>query len=99
MNADMTRWVEQTRLYVRQAMANAEPGHDWWHAERVCRLAMTLARSEAVDALVVQLAALLHDIADHKFHGGDETLGTALRSSIALAPWRRSLAVCASVKP
>ena len=29
MNADMTRWVEQTRLYVRQAMANAEPGHDW----------------------------------------------------------------------
>ena len=75
MNADMTRWVEQTRLYVRQAMANAEPGHDWWHAERVCRLAMTLARSEAVDALVVQLAALLHDIADHKFHGGDETLG------------------------
>lgn len=50
-------------------------GHDWWHIERVWRNARHIAHHEPVDLLVVDLAALCHDIADHKFHNGDETAG------------------------
>ncbi|MCP2871694.1 HD domain-containing protein, partial [Salmonella enterica] len=56
-------------------LAHAEAGHDWFHIERVYRTAQTINASEGADALVVALAALLHDIADPKFHGGDEALG------------------------
>jgi len=45
--------------------------------ERVWRLAKRIAVAENADLLVVELAALLHDIADAKFNGGDETEGAA----------------------
>lgn len=67
--------IENTINYVKQTLQNAEGGHDWWHIERVWKMAKTLAKQENVDELVVELGALLHDIADSKFHGGDETLG------------------------
>ena len=56
-------------------MANAEGGHDWFHIERVFNNALLISKTEQVDKLVVSLAALLHDIADSKFHNGDETIG------------------------
>jgi len=34
-----------------------------------------IAESEVCDPIVVKLAALLHDIADSKFHNGDESIG------------------------
>lgn len=67
--------IHRTIAYVKQSLADAEAGHDWFHVERVYKTAQTINESERADALVVALAALLHDIADPKFHNGDETLG------------------------
>ena len=68
-----------TIRFVKKQLEAAEGGHDWFHIERVYKLALRIAQNEAdVDILVVQLAALLHDIADSKFHDGDETIGPRL---------------------
>ena len=71
--------VNDTISFVKKQLQKAEGGHDWFHIERVYKLALRIAQHEAdVDILVVQLAALLHDIADSKFHDGDETIGPRL---------------------
>ena len=71
--------VNATIRFVKKQLDTAEGGHDWFHIERVYKLALRIAEKEAdVDILVVQLAALLHDIADSKFHDGDETIGPRL---------------------
>ena len=67
--------IQQTITYVKQELKNAEGGHDWWHIERVWKTAKHIAKSEEVDLLVVELGALLHDIADSKFLDGDESIG------------------------
>ncbi|MFH1118779.1 MAG: HD domain-containing protein [Bacteroidota bacterium] len=67
--------IHQTADYVRMTLSGAEGGHDWWHIFRVWKTARHIAQSEEVDMLVVELGALLHDIADSKFHGGDESIG------------------------
>ena len=67
--------INQTVEFVKQTLANAEGGHDWWHIYRVWKSAKQLAQNEQVDLFVVELGALLHDIADSKFHNGDETVG------------------------
>lgn len=67
--------ISFTANYVQSTMAAAEGGHDWWHIHRVHTNAKKIAQSEPADLTVVELAALLHDIADSKFHGGDETIG------------------------
>lgn len=69
--------IDQTITFVRQTLKDSEKGHDWFHILRVYGLANRIAAIEPGDKLVIQLAALLHDIADSKFHGGDETLGPA----------------------
>lgn len=70
--------IEQTVLFVKETLAHAEAGHDWWHTYRVWNTAKHIAAIEKVDILMVELAALLHDIADAKFHDGDENIGPAL---------------------
>lgn len=67
--------IERTKDFVKQALQGAEGGHDWFHVERVHRMAKRLLAEERADALVVELSALLHDVADPKFHNGDETVG------------------------
>ena len=67
--------IDETILFVKKQLKNAEGGHDWFHIERVYKSAIAIAKTEVVDPLVVALGALLHDIADSKFHGGDETIG------------------------
>ena len=66
--------IQQTIDYVKAELENAEGGHDWWHIYRVWKTAKQIAASEPVDLQVVELGALLHDIADSKFHDGDETI-------------------------
>ncbi|NER09786.1 uncharacterized protein SAMN06265375_101695 [Muriicola jejuensis] len=70
-----TEIVESTIEFVKETLGDAEAGHDWFHTQRVFNNALLLARDEEVDVLVVSLGALLHDIADAKFHGGDENIG------------------------
>lgn len=67
--------IEKTIEFVKQELQHAEAGHDWWHIERVWKSAKAIAKEEQVDLLVVEFAALLHDIADPKFHNGDEEIG------------------------
>lgn len=67
--------IEATIDYVKAELQSAEGGHDWFHTERVYKTALTLAKEEGADTEIVALAALLHDIADSKFHDGDETIG------------------------
>ncbi len=67
--------IQKTVDFVKDELLNAEGGHDWWHVYRVWKLARQIARTEEADLFVVELGALLHDIADSKFHNGDETIG------------------------
>ncbi len=70
-----TDLISKTITFVKAKLANAEGGHDWFHIERVYRNAILISKNEICDTVVVQLGALLHDIADSKFHNGDETIG------------------------
>jgi len=67
--------IDNTILFVKQKLENAEAGHDWFHMERVYKNALLIAEGEDCDLMIVKLGALLHDIADSKFNDGDETVG------------------------
>lgn len=72
--------IQTTIQFVKQKLQNAEGGHDWFHIERVFKNSLLIAKNEKCNLLVVQLAALLHDIADSKFNDGDETIGPKVAS-------------------
>ena len=67
--------ISNTIAFVKQQLANAEGGHDWFHIERVLKNAENIAKGEDCNLEIVQLGALLHDIADSKFNNGDEEIG------------------------
>ena len=67
--------IENTISFVKEELKNAEGGHDWFHIERVYKNAMHISETEQANSLIVALGALLHDIADSKFHDGDEAVG------------------------
>ena len=67
--------IAKTEQHVKETLHNAEGGHDWFHIYRVWKTSKLIASKEEADPLVVELGALLHDIADSKFHDGDESLG------------------------
>ncbi len=67
--------ILKTVDFVKASLSEAEGGHDWWHIYRVWKTANHIAENEDVDLFVVELGALLHDIADSKFHDGDEEIG------------------------
>ncbi|QCX52772.1 HD domain-containing protein [Elizabethkingia sp. JS20170427COW] len=71
----MQNLIKNTIAYVQQELEHAESGHDWFHIERVWKLSKKIAEDQECNLLVVELGALLHDIADSKFHNGDEELG------------------------
>lgn len=66
--------IENTVVFVKEKLEGAEAGHDWFHIERVWKLSKKIAEKEGGNLDVIELSALLHDIADPKFHNGDETL-------------------------
>src|SRR5882724_7204828 len=72
-NCQLSAQVKATEEMVRAKLRVEPTGHDWWHAERVRRNALRIAEQEGANLLIVELAALLHDIADYKFTGSDET--------------------------
>ncbi len=67
--------INQTIQFVKSTLQGAEGGHDWFHILRVFNNAKLIAKGESVDNFIVELGALLHDIADAKFYNGDESIG------------------------
>lgn len=84
----MNEAVRRTKDHVKSILEGESTGHDWWHVYRVWHSALLIGRQEKADLVVVELAALLHDIADWKFHGGDVKAG-----SKAAREWLASLNV------
>lgn len=72
---DKKQLIENTITFVKETLKDAEGGHDWFHIERVYTNSLAIAEHEQVDAIIVALGALLHDIADAKFYDGDESIG------------------------
>lgn len=70
--------IQNTIQLVKQKLEGTESGHDWFHIERVWKLSTYIQEREGGDQQVIELAALLHDIADPKFHNGDETLAAKI---------------------
>ncbi|MCF6185149.1 MAG: HD domain-containing protein [Bacteroidales bacterium] len=67
--------IQQTIIFVKQTLNKAEGSHDWFHIYRVWKNTQLILKTEKANSLICELAALLHDIADHKFHEGNETIG------------------------
>lgn len=67
--------IDETVEFVKESLQGAEGGHDWWHTQRVWKTAKNIAKKEEANDFVVELGALLHDIADSKFHDGNEEIG------------------------
>ena len=72
---DKQQTINNTITFVKETLKDVESGHDWFHIERVYKNALLIAADENVDEFIVTLGALLHDIADAKFHDGDESIG------------------------
>jgi len=70
--------INNTIKFVQQTLKDAEGGHDWWHIYRVWNTTKLLLKTEKADGLVCELGALLHDIADHKFHDEGEEKGVSM---------------------
>ncbi|NQV23191.1 MAG: HD domain-containing protein [Rhodopirellula sp.] len=84
--------VDRTAVFVRSQMEGDSSGHDWWHVWRVWQNSLFISRNENANRFVTELAALLHDIADWKFHDGDDSVGPA-----AARAWLSELTVEPSV--
>lgn len=85
-------YVDRTADHVRSILSDEGSGHDWWHTHRVWKTVRRIGDAEGADPLVVELAALLHDVADWKAHGGDSTVGPRVARE-----WLASLAVDTNV--
>jgi uncharacterized protein len=74
--------IERIAEKVRKDLENEGSGHDWWHVYRVWKMAKRIVKEESADTFVVELAALLHDVGDWKFHHGDDTVGPRMARRI-----------------
>lgn len=70
--------INKTIELVKEKLEGTESGHDWFHIERVWKLSLKIHEKEGGNQLIIELASLLHDIADPKFHNGDETIASKI---------------------
>ena len=84
--------IAQTAEHIRIKLEGEGSGHDWWHVYRVWKNAIHIGKQEKADLFVIELAALLHDIADWKFHDGNEDIGPQLARE-----WLEALSVEESI--
>ncbi len=67
--------IKKTEKFVKNKM-KGDPGHDWSHVNRVRDVALHIGKKEKANLFIVELASILHDVADHKFYGGDNKVGS-----------------------
>ena len=72
---DKQKIIENTVAFIKQKLTGEGSGHDWWHILRVWGNAKNIGSHEKADMFIIELSAILHDIADWKFHDGDENIG------------------------
>lgn len=72
---DSKKSIDSIAGEVKARFITDSGGHDWWHIHRVWKMSKFIAEKEGADLFIVELAALLHDIADWKYHHGDEFIG------------------------
>lgn len=66
MNCTPNELLIEVRKEIQNIFKGEGSGHDWWHINRVTNTALTIAKKENADLFLVELAALLHDLGDHK---------------------------------
>ena len=72
--------LESVIEFVKEYFSDKESGHNWWHIERVWNKAKYIQKIEnRGNLLIIELAALLHDIGDDKID--PETNGEKLARS------------------
>jgi len=62
--------VAQVKNRIIEQFEDDATGHDWHHIMRVYNVSKFIHSTEGGDLETIELAALLHDISDHKFNGG-----------------------------
>lgn len=77
-----SKLIEEISAIVKQRLEGEGSGHDWWHIYRVWKMARHIGIEEKANLLIVELAALLHDIADWKFTDGDDSVGPRVAGEI-----------------
>ncbi len=80
---DREQVLADARAHVRARLGNESSGHDWWHIDRVVRLAQRLAEEEGADVFLCELAALTHDLADWKINPDEAQALADLRAWLA----------------
>ncbi len=78
----MKNIIQTVEQQVKEQFENEGTGHDWFHIDRVRRIALEIQEKEGGNRVVIELGALLHDISDHKFNGGDFELGAKVSDQI-----------------
>ncbi len=77
--------LSKTFNFVKETLASADASHDFWHIQRVYNVSKEIAKTEECENIVVELGALLHDIADYKYHGGDEEIGPRIAKEFLIS--------------
>jgi len=74
--------IKSIEKFIEEKFKNEGTGHDWFHIDRVRRLSLYISNKEGGNKGIIEMAALLHDISDHKFNGGDFEKGGKEASAI-----------------
>jgi uncharacterized protein len=82
MSQERQTIIDRIAKEVKNRLEGDGSGHDWWHIVRVWNMAKRIGAQERADMFVVELAALLHDIADWKFNDGDDSVGPRIAGEI-----------------
>lgn len=80
----MNSVLKKVEQFVKAQFIEQEGSHDWQHIDRVRRTALLLQQQEGGDPILIELAALLHDISDHKYNGGDFEAGPKVVQALLL---------------
>lgn len=86
--------IQDTKHYIESVFRAEGSGHDWFHIDRVTRMAMRLGTEEGCDLFVVEMAALLHDLEDWKLVEADRANEGKVKKWLSLKGVEADAAAC-----